>query len=192
MTKTADEILIEKKADIEHAKQVEEYCIKLFDALSGLNKDFNFSEREKLYLTEAAKLHDIGYFIDKKSHHKHTLQMITEEGIFGFDERENLIIGNIARYHRGSEPDEEKHEYYSKLENTDKILVSKLASILRIADGLDKPHKNLILRMRAEIDGNSIKIYLKSIGFKPVLKMAEKKKELFETVYKKNIDFVIE
>ena len=190
MTKTSNELLKEKKADIEHAKQIEEYSIKLFDAFNHVI--FDHTAKEKQYLIEAAKLHDIGYYIEKKSHHKHSMNIILKEGLTGYDEYETKIIANIARYHRGSSPNEQKHENYVSLEKKDQQLVKELSSILRIADGMDKPHKNLILRMRSENDKNSINLYLKTIGFKPNLKMAEKKKELFEQTFNKKLIFLFE
>ena len=36
MTKTSNELLKEKNANIEHAKQIEEYSTKLFDALNNV------------------------------------------------------------------------------------------------------------------------------------------------------------
>ncbi len=190
MTKTSNELLKEKNANIEHAKQIEEYSTKLFDALN--NVVFCHSEKEKKYLIEASRLHDIGYFIEKKSHHKHSMNIILEEGLDGYNEYETQIIANIARYHRGSFPNIEKHKNYASLQENDQQLVKELSSILRISDGMDKPHKNLILRMRAENEENQINLYLKTIGFKPNLKMAEKKKELFEETFNKKLVFFFE
>lgn len=176
--------------DKEHAIEVEKYSVMLFDALNGVL--FDLSDKEKEYLCIASKLHDIGYNVEKKSHHKHTLNMILEEGLADFSEEETLVIANIARYHRNSLPDEQEHEYYAKLSLESKLLVDKLASILRIADGFDKPHKNLILRLHAEKTSETTILYLKSIGFKPSLKAAENKKDLFEKTFKTQLNFVFE
>ena len=176
--------------DKEHALEVEKYSVMLFDSLNGIV--FNFSQREKEYLCIASKLHDIGYYIEKKSHHKHTMNLILQEGLEGFSDEETLIIANIARYHRNSLPDEAEHEFYAKLTDNSKELVNKLASLLRIADGLDKPHKNLILRMRAENADNCLNLYIKTIGFKPSLKAAEHKKDLFESTFATQLNFIFE
>ena len=173
----------------EHAQQVEQYAQKLFDAL---NKDIcSFSQREKEYLKTAAYLHDIGYAVEKKSHHKHTMNLILENGIAGFDEEETKIIAHIARYHRSSLPDETKHKRFASLDENQKQLVKKLGAILRIADGLDKPTKNLILRIEAKETPESIDFYLKTIGFKPKLKMAQEKSDMFETVFNKKVNFYL-
>ena len=120
------------------------------------------------------------------------MNLILKEEIEGYSDEEILIIANVARYHRGSFPEETTHEKFAILSTEKQELVTKLSSILRLADGFDKPHKNLILRIRAENKENEIVFYLKSIGFKPSLKAAENKKELMEYAYNKKISFMIE
>lgn len=176
--------------DKEHALEVEKYSIMLFEAMNGIV--FDLTEKEKEYLCTAAKLHDIGYYVDKKSHHKHTLDIILKEGLADYSEEGTLVVANIARYHRNSLPDVSRHEAYAKLTDDAKELVNKLASLLRIADGLDKPHKNLILRMRAEKTEDCVNLYIKTIGFKPSLKAAEHKKDLFELTFAARLNFIIE
>ncbi len=171
----------------EHAKQVEEYAEKIFDALN--EKICSFSSREKEYLKTAAFLHDIGYFIDKKSHHKHTCSLILNNDLQDFNDDEKKIIANIARYHRSSLPDENKHKNYALLTEEQKQLVKKLGSILRIADGMDKPSKNLILRISAQETPQSIDFYIKTIGFKPKLKNAQEKSDMFEHTFNKKVNF---
>lgn len=190
MNKKNSQIFEKYCNDKDHALEVEKYALMILDAFNA--NICHFSEKEKEYLSQAAKLHDIGYVIEKKSHHKHAMKIIIEEGIKNFNAEENLIIANIARYHRGSLPDENKHEMYAKLTKEQKELVKKLGSFLKLADGFDKPHKNLILRMRAQETEESIILYLKTIGFKPNLKMAEKKKDLLEFTFEKNLKFMFE
>ena len=119
------------------------------------------------------------------------MNLILENGIAGFDEEETKIIAHIARYHRSSLPDETKHKRFASLDENQKQLVKKLGAILRIADGLDKPAKNLILRIEAKETPESIDFYLKTIGFKPKLKMAQEKSDMFETVFNKKVNFYL-
>ena len=109
------------------------------------------------------------------------------EGTFTDDEKK--IIANIARYHRSSLPDENKHKNYALLTEEQKQLVKKLGSILRIADGMDKPSKNLILRISAQETPQSIDFYIKTIGFKPKLKTAQEKSDMFENTFNKKVNF---
>ena len=184
------EILIKNcYKDIQHVKQVSKYSEMLFDTLN--NKMFSYTEKEKKYLKVAALLHDIGYCIEKKSHHKHSMNMILENGLSEFDEKETQIIANIARYHRNSFPDETKHENYANLDEDSKVIVKKLSALLRIADGMDKPSKNLILDVKANISEETVDFYVKTIGYQPKLKMAIEKSNLFEFVFQKKVNFLI-
>lgn len=188
--KTADEMFETFCIEKEHAKEVVSYAQKLFDAMNS--SVCNFTKRDNEYLICAAKLHDIGYHIEKKSHHKHSMNMIISQGLVGFDETETKIIGCIARYHRNALPDISKHKIFATLSSANQELVKKLASILKLADGFDKPHKNLILRIRAQETEKSIVLYLKTVGFKPNLKMAHAKKDLFEYTFNKKLNFIFE
>ena len=43
------------------------------------------------------------------------MNLIIQEGLEGLDNEETKVTANIARYHRGSLPDETKHEIYKNL-----------------------------------------------------------------------------
>lgn len=175
----------------EHAKEVKKYSLMLLNALKNSVKEYaDISQKAEKYLEDAALLHDIGYCIEKKSHHKHSMNMIIQEGLENFTKQETKIIANIARYHRGAFPDINKHETFAELSAEEQKLVEKLGAIVRLADGLDKPHKNLILRMETKETADAVDIYIKTIGFKPNLKMANEKKDLLEHTLKKKINFL--
>ena len=184
-----EELMLDCKANIEHAKQVAEYCEKLVSSIDG--KLTNFTENEIKYLKAAALLHDIGYCIEKKAHHKHSMEIIIKRGINGFSKEETLIIANIARYHRASLPNKENHPFYAQLNSEDQKLVNKLASLLRMADGMDKPHKNLIIRLETKITEDEVVFFVKTIGFKPKLKSAQEKSDLFELTFNKKVTFIV-
>jgi exopolyphosphatase/guanosine-5'-triphosphate,3'-diphosphate pyrophosphatase len=57
----------------------------------------------------------------------------------GFQPRELELIANVARYHRGAEP-KKRHGNFRQLSKDDRHRVRRLASILRIAGGLDRSH----------------------------------------------------
>lgn len=169
-----------------HSNQVKSYSWMLFDALN--KKLFDFHEKEKSYLCAAALLHDIGYHIERKSHHKHSLDMILSMDFKEFDAREREIVAHLARYHRSSFPDETKHKRFAQLDDEQKNIILKLSGLLRLADGLDKPSKNLITGIEANVDDTSINLILRIVGFMPKLAMAGQKKDLMEFIYKKPVN----
>lgn len=183
-----NELLLNKYGKYtDHALQVRNYALMVFDAMN--NNIFYLTDKEKNYLTTASLLHDIGYRIDSKSHHKHSMQMIMDMEIEEYTETEKQIVANIARYHRGALPDITKHELYAKLSSENRTKVNILASILRLADGMDKPHKNLITKIEASQNEKEIIFSLKTLGFKLNLEMTEAKKELMEKTFNKKVTF---
>ena len=129
-----------------HTKHVTKLALKIFDDLQELHK---LGSREKFTLLCAGILHDIGVHTEgPKGHHKTALKIILESPILQFDDKTRLLIGSIARYHRGSLPDV-KHDHLKALSSKERDVVSALSAILRVSDGLDYSHKNRIRDVRA-------------------------------------------
>ena len=113
---------------------------QLFQALAS---EHGLEPRHELLLYLAAALHDIGNFINNRSHHKHSMYLILNGELFGLSRREVLLVALIARYHRRSSP-KPSHEGYMSLDRDDRITVAKLAAILRAADALDRSERQRI------------------------------------------------
>jgi exopolyphosphatase/guanosine-5'-triphosphate,3'-diphosphate pyrophosphatase len=90
-------------------------------------------------LSDAALLHDIGYHINYDKHHKHTYHLITHADLLGMTPTEQVVIANVARYHRGAVP-RKSHPNYGRLAGKERARIRRLAAILRVADGLDRGH----------------------------------------------------
>jgi len=88
-------------------------------------------------------LHDVGMFIGRNGHHKHSYYLIKNAGLLGHSEEELELIATIARYHRGSEP-KDSHPGYNALPSVDRKLVTDMAAILRIAEALDRSHRQVV------------------------------------------------
>jgi exopolyphosphatase / guanosine-5'-triphosphate,3'-diphosphate pyrophosphatase len=120
-----------------HALAVASIALKLFDSLK---LDHGMGPRERLLLEVSALLHDIGTFISATSHHKHSAYLIQAAEIFGLRKVDKDIVANVARYHRRSQP-KLTHPAYMALSRPDRAVVSKLAAILRVAEGLEASHQ---------------------------------------------------
>lgn len=181
---SAKEILNKYSTDTEHAIEVERVAMLIFEEVS--KKLFEMSAKEREFLKTASLLHDIGYSIEAKGHNKHSMHLIIENGLDGFTEKETKIIACIARYHRGSLPDKNEHEYYKNLEKRERKIVKRLGGILKLADGLNKEHERIIENIKIEYDfSNSIaKIILISNNKKPDISTAIRKRDLFEIGFK--------
>jgi exopolyphosphatase / guanosine-5'-triphosphate,3'-diphosphate pyrophosphatase len=140
----------------EHSRQVARLSSEIFAVVAP---HFGLGEREGQMLEAAALLHDTGYFISYDSHHKHSYHLIRHADLFGFTPRERELIANIARYHRKSLP-KKKHEAYGRLLADDRIIVNKLAGILRFADGLDRRRNSAVEKLHCVLSDSLFEVTL--------------------------------
>jgi len=76
--------------------------------------------------------------------------LIKNGGLLGHSEEEVALIANIARYHRGSEP-KTSHEAFMQLNQADKQMVNDMAAILRLAEALDRSHRQVVQRIELDL-----------------------------------------
>src|SRR3989441_11180819 len=120
--------------DAVHAHHVAKLCLQLFDQTASIHK---MGEREREWLEYAAILHDIGYLINSRQHHKHTYYVIKNSDLAGFTVDEIELIANVARYHRRALP-EDDHRNLKDLDAKHRETLTVLGGILRLADALDR------------------------------------------------------
>ena len=127
-----------------HAEHVTQLSLQFFDQTRPLH---GLSSIERELLEYASLLHDIGWHISGKSHHKHSMYLILNGGLKNFTAEELNIIACIARYHRKSLP-KLSHLHYMGLSRRAKRVVEVCASLLRIADSLDRSHCAVVQSVR--------------------------------------------
>jgi exopolyphosphatase / guanosine-5'-triphosphate,3'-diphosphate pyrophosphatase len=134
----------------EHAQQVVRLALALFDQSRAVH---GLTDREREWLEYAALLHDIGGLISYARHHLHSYYLIKNGDLRGFQPDEIEVIALVARYHRRGTP-KRSHEEYAELSSALRRTVRTLASILRVAESLDRSHAQSIsgleLRDRGE------------------------------------------
>jgi exopolyphosphatase/guanosine-5'-triphosphate,3'-diphosphate pyrophosphatase len=116
--------------DEAHGRNVALACRMLF---AQLQPEHQLSPRFGVLLEIAALLHEVGLFISSRSHHKHSQYIIQNSDLFGLSPRDALLVALVARYHRRSHP-KPTHLPYGELPRDERIVVSKLAALLRVAD----------------------------------------------------------
>jgi exopolyphosphatase/guanosine-5'-triphosphate,3'-diphosphate pyrophosphatase len=140
--------------DAPHAEHVRTLSLQLFDAI-GDRLGLRAPDREAL--ADAALLHDIGYHINYHKHHKHSYHLILHAELLGISPEEQVIVANVARYHRGTEPGK-KHPNYGTLDKAMRRRIKRLAAILRVADGFDRGHAGAVARLRVRWLGRAMRI----------------------------------
>lgn len=174
------------KHDVGHARQVARISEELFGVLAPMH-GLGAAERELLF--EAALLHDIGWCGGQQQHHKRAFELIMSDPPGGYSERDLAIVANVARYHRKALPSL-SHEGFARLNEPDREIVRRLAAIIRVADGLDVSHSDLVKVVGCEIGPDMVTFELSTNGsVANEMEAAEEKSDLFREVYGVGISF---
>jgi exopolyphosphatase / guanosine-5'-triphosphate,3'-diphosphate pyrophosphatase len=166
--------------DEQHALTTARFAVKLFDETRQIH---NLTPDHRPLLELAALLHDIGQFVNVSDHHKHTLYLLLATPLVGLNRDRMAIVANVARYHRKSFP-KPQHEQYAALPARDRVVVSKLAALLRLADAMDNEHATKVTDFTLE--WKKPKVTLRLTGSDDMLleKWAlAKKAAMFEEVF---------
>lgn len=167
-----------------HSEQVARLTLSLFDQLKPLH-GMNGTERE--LIEYGALLHDIGWHIGRNGHHKHSMYLILHGDLKNFTPEEVGIIANIARYHRKTPP-MKRHERYMELLPESRRIVDVGASLLRIADGLDRSHAGVVKSVKCRLGGSQVELKVVA-GSDAELEVwgAQRKTDLFEKTFGKSL-----
>jgi putative phosphoesterase len=184
IVETTNLIAQEYWPDMWHSKQVTKLALQFFDGLADVHK---LGATERCWLECASILHDIGLSKSESGHHKKSAKLILNDIEMPFPSGERRIIASIARYHRKGLPNQ-SHYNLASLDKATIHKVKVLASLLRIADGLDCTH-------RAIVNSINLKVGTKKITVESLTKNEStleehafnKKKDLFEKVFGKKL-----
>jgi exopolyphosphatase/guanosine-5'-triphosphate,3'-diphosphate pyrophosphatase len=173
--------------DEPHCRQVTKLALSLFDQTSELH---GLGPAERELLEVAGLLHDVGYAVAQSAHHKHSLYLIRNADLDGFGAQELAVIANVARYHRKALPSE-RHPDYQSLSEGERELVRRLSALLRLADGLDADHFQVVQEVVVKLDGRVVRFELSARDV-PDLAMwaAERNGDLFEQEFARRVELV--
>jgi exopolyphosphatase/guanosine-5'-triphosphate,3'-diphosphate pyrophosphatase len=146
--------------DEKHAAQVESLSLSIYDQTARIHK---LGARERLYLQIAAILHDAGKYININQHDIHSGHIIRFQEIIGFSNKELNLVAIIARYHSEDKP-HPWHDNYRLLDESEKLIVSKLAAILKLADSLDISHHQTIADVVISSSGRDLHFNARAKG----------------------------
>ncbi|MBN2498421.1 MAG: metallophosphoesterase family protein [Deltaproteobacteria bacterium] len=170
--------------ELGHAEQVTRLALRLFDCLRPLH---GLGEKARFWLHCAGLLHDIGWARGLSGHHRNSMQMILESEQLPFGARRRLVVANIARYHRKALPSAD-HAAFAALDPARQEAVRLLAGILRVADGLDVRHADVVWDLDCQIAEDRISIRcLTSLPAGPEIHKALAKSDLLEEVLGRRI-----
>jgi len=164
--------------DMKHAEFVRKQALVLYDKLN-----MELGLKDRLLLESAAILHDIGNYISASNHHKHSQYIIQNSNIFGLSAADKEIVGYIVRYHRRAQP-RSSHLSYMKMDRHSRIVIQKLAAILRVADALDRSHTQTVKISDLKMGNNKLIIFTAHTGDVSMERLGlSEKADLFESLF---------
>ncbi len=182
--KAAKSLAVRNLWDDEHSMQVMMNAVDIFNGLSELH---GFGEKELVILKSACILHDIGINRGVQGHHKKSMKIILKSSLRPFSVIERNMIALIARYHRKALPSK-KHEIYSSLEISEKHAVDVLSAIIRVADGLDRTHQNIVEKISCNVHPEIIELICRFKGnADKEIEYGLKKSDLMKSIFGRDV-----
>ena len=180
----ADELGRACNYEADHSHQVTRLALDMFDQLESIH---GLDDRDRSLLNGAGLLHDIGWQGGAKGHHKTAMRLILTAMRLILAARElplgpadRTVVALVARYHRKALP-RDGHPYFGQLAKPDQRRVCLLAGILRVADGLDRTHGNVVETVDCQWTDQRLTVRCRTAGAARVeLETAQKKGNLLE------------
>lgn len=88
--------------DTQHAAQVKEIALYLFDSLAAQHLGEEMQHEHRILLAFAAELHEIGMAVAYSNYHKHSAYLIANSTMPGFSSSQQKLLAAILLEHRKS------------------------------------------------------------------------------------------
>lgn len=118
-----------------HIRTLEELALEIFDKTKKIH---GLDARKRLLLQIATILHGCGKYISLSDVAECSYSIIMATEIIGLSHREREMIANIVRYNT------QEFNYYESgtgMMKEEYLIIAKLTAILRVANALDRSHK---------------------------------------------------
>jgi exopolyphosphatase / guanosine-5'-triphosphate,3'-diphosphate pyrophosphatase len=166
--------------DMRHGNHVAELAGCLFD---GLADEFALRHAGREILEYASLLHETGMHISERGHDRHTDYIVRHGDLKGFTEEQIATIASLARFYRINPP-EDWREAAPELNAKQRLEAQKLTAILRVADGLDRGHRQRVRAIRVSADDGEVAIELHTRGDASVeIESAKKRAKYFREIF---------
>lgn len=136
------------------AETLEKLTATIFDSMKKVH---GLGARERLYLRLAAILHDCGKYISLVNIGETSYNIIMATEMIGLSHAEREIVANVVRFNHSS------FAYYNGIKNggtqldrESYLVVAKLTAILRLANSMDRSHKQKLKGVQAAFKDNQL------------------------------------
>jgi exopolyphosphatase/guanosine-5'-triphosphate,3'-diphosphate pyrophosphatase len=139
-----------------HALDVRNSATSLF---SGLRAVHRLPPEYHEWLSAAAMLYEVGDYVNRNGHHRHTHYIISNSEILGYTPQQRRIIAAIARYLGKSRPAMEDGPM-KVIDSTERADVQKAIVLLRLARALNLGRSRAVEKVRIRVRSAEIQLTL--------------------------------
>lgn len=144
------------KCNNSHIKNLENLALPIFDKVK---KAAGLDNRQRLLLQIAVILHSCGKYINLSEAAECSFSIIMATEIIGLSQKERRVIANVVRCNT-EEFTYEEIIGQPGVTTADYLLISKLTAILRVANALDRSHKQKFSQIRLNIRDGELEIHV--------------------------------
>jgi exopolyphosphatase/guanosine-5'-triphosphate,3'-diphosphate pyrophosphatase len=170
------------RVDLQHALHVRESALLLFSSLKSVHHlPLEYQE----WLSAAAMLYEVGDYVNRNGHHRHTYYIISNSEILGYTPQQRRIIAAIARYLGKSRPTPGDGPMNS-LSPEEQENVTKASALLRVARALNLGRTQAVAHVAISPRSGSVSMKLTPRGKASVdleLWAIEKDRSYFREVF---------
>lgn len=157
--------------------------VKLSDHIFEATKKYHgMGKREKLLMETIAILHDCGKYISISEASDCSYTIIMSSEILGLSHNEREIIANTVMYNR--KPLDSYDVVSDRFSEVDYLTISKLLAILKVANALDRSHKQKVKDVKMTVKDSELIITIESDSSYALEKgLFSKNADYFEEVF---------
>ncbi|MBQ3905323.1 MAG: HD domain-containing protein [Lachnospiraceae bacterium] len=139
------------------AETLEVLATTIFDSMKKIH---GLGKRERLYLQIAALLHDCGKYVSLVDIGETSYDIIMATEIIGLSHAEREIVASVVRYNHSDfiyyGYNESRGNAFAGKESY--LTIAKLTAILRLANSLDRSHKQKLRGMKAQLSEDELRL----------------------------------
>lgn len=137
------------------SETLEGIALTIFDSTRKIH---GLGRRERLLLQISTILHDCGKYISLVNLGECSYSIIMATEIIGLSHLEREIVANVVKYNHLEFDYYEIRGSLSSFDNDAYLRIAKLTAILRLANGLDRSHKQKFGNIRISLRGDELAI----------------------------------
>jgi exopolyphosphatase / guanosine-5'-triphosphate,3'-diphosphate pyrophosphatase len=184
--KAVDHYHVERR----HALDVRDSAMLLFSALRPVHR---LPPEYREWLSAAAMLYEVGDYVNRNGHHRHTHYIISNTEILGYTPQQRRLIAAITRYLGKSRPTVEDGPM-KVLDPAERPDVQKAILLLRLARALNLGRSRAVQKVKIGLRAPAVKITLvprRRMGVDLELWAIEKECDYFREVFGRELSTAV-